>query len=37
MRAYGGHAVANSLLFNPEFIHFFIPGVGSLPYVLSHK
>jgi hypothetical protein len=33
-RAYGRHAIANSQLFNPEYIHFFWPGVGSLPYVM---
>lgn len=35
MRLYGRNAVANSQLFNPEFIHFYIPGVGSLPYVVA--
>jgi hypothetical protein len=35
MRQYGRHAIANSQLFNPEFIHFFIPGVGSLPYIVA--
>jgi hypothetical protein len=34
MRAYGRHAIANSQLFNPEYVHFFLPGVGALPYVL---
>jgi hypothetical protein len=34
MRAYGRHAIANSQLFNPEYIHFFWPGVGSVPYVM---
>jgi hypothetical protein len=34
MCAYGRHAIANSQLFNPEFIHFFVPGVGSLPYII---
>jgi hypothetical protein len=34
MRAYGRHAIANSQLFNPEFIHFFVPGVGSMPYII---
>jgi hypothetical protein len=34
MKQYGRHAIANSQLLNPEFIHFFMPGVGSLPYVI---
>jgi hypothetical protein len=34
MRAYGRHAIANSQLFNPEYIHFFWPGLGSIPYVM---
>jgi hypothetical protein len=35
MRQYGRHAIANSQLFNPEFIHFFVPGVGAIPYVMA--
>jgi hypothetical protein len=35
MKLYGRNAIANSQLFNPEFIHFFIPGMGSLPYVVA--
>jgi hypothetical protein len=35
MRQYGRHAIANSQLFNPEYVHFFVPGVGSLPYVVA--
>jgi hypothetical protein len=35
MRAYGRHAIANSQLFNPEFIHFFVPGVGSIAYMIA--
>jgi len=34
MRKYGRHAIANSQLFNPEYIHFYVPGVGSVPYIL---
>jgi len=35
LRLYGRSAIANSQLQNPEFQHFFIPGVGSLPYVVA--
>lgn len=35
MRQYGRHAIANSQLFNPEYIHFFMPGVGSLPFICA--
>ena len=35
IRQYGRHAIANSQLFNPEYIHFYLPGVGSLPYVVA--
>jgi hypothetical protein len=35
MRKYGRCAIANSQLFNPEFIHFFVPGVGSIPYIIA--
>jgi hypothetical protein len=35
MKLYGRNAIANSQLFNPEFIHFFVPGMGSLPYVVA--
>jgi lysylphosphatidylglycerol synthetase-like protein (DUF2156 family) len=35
MRLYGSGALANSTLWNPEFIHFFVPGMGSQPYVVG--
>lgn len=35
MKLYGRNAIANSQLFNPEFIHFFVPGLGSVPYVVA--
>eukprot|EP00878_Enallax_costatus_P019816 GHUV01020919.1.p1 GENE.GHUV01020919.1~~GHUV01020919.1.p1 ORF type:complete len:326 (+),score=54.76 GHUV01020919.1:192-1169(+) len=35
MKLYGRNAIANSQLFNPEFIHFFVPGMGSLPYIVA--
>lgn len=35
MKLYGRNAIANSQLFNPEFIHFFVPGMGSLPFVVA--
>lgn len=35
MKLYGRNAIANSQLFNPEFIHFYVPGMGSLPYIVA--
>lgn len=35
MRKYGRFAIANSQLFNPEFTHFFVPGVGSIAYIIA--
>lgn len=35
MRKYGRCAIANSQLFNPEFTHFFVPGVGSIAYIIA--
>lgn len=35
LRLYGHSAIANSQLQNPEYQHFFVPGVGSLPYVVA--
>jgi hypothetical protein len=32
---YGSGALSNSTLWNPEFIHFFVPGMGSQPYVVG--
>jgi len=35
MRKYGRHAIANSQLFNPEYIHFYVPGLGSIAYIIA--
>lgn len=35
MKLYGRNAIANSQLFNPEYIHFYVPGLGSVPYVVA--
>jgi hypothetical protein len=35
LRMYGSGALSNSTLWNPEFIHFFVPGMGSQPYVVG--
>ncbi|GBF97099.1 hypothetical protein Rsub_10110 [Raphidocelis subcapitata] len=35
LRQYGSGALSSSTLWNPEFTHLFIPGVGSQPYVVA--
>ena len=35
LRRYGGGALSSSTLWNPEFIHCFVPGVGSQAYVVG--
>ncbi|KAI8475872.1 MAG: hypothetical protein J3K34DRAFT_517039 [Monoraphidium minutum] len=35
LRHYGGGALSSSTLWNPEFIHMFVPGAGSQPYVVG--
>ncbi|GBF91003.1 hypothetical protein Rsub_03858 [Raphidocelis subcapitata] len=35
LRQYGSGALSSSTLWNPEFLHFFVPGLGSQPYVIG--
>lgn len=35
LRKYGSGAIASSTLWNPEFIHAFVPGLGSQVYVVG--
>jgi hypothetical protein len=34
-RHYGGGAISSSTLWNPEYIHMLVPGMGSQPYVVG--
>lgn len=34
-KLYGGGALSSSTLWNPEYIHCFVPGLGSQPYVVG--
>jgi len=35
LRQYGNGALSSSTMWNPEYIHFFVPGMGSQPYVVG--
>lgn len=36
VQQYGHHALAHSMLHNPEFCHFYVPGKGSLVFCRIH-